>query len=87
MLTMAKRRRLSILGKRVKVRFNMDLDRFLARMNFDPERRRPKIDLVAATAFPANDCIGHLYPAPVENCRDSDFFLDPRLQRRSKGSP
>jgi len=77
----------SILGMRVKVRFNMDLDRFLARMNFDAERRRPKIDLVAAPAFPANDCIGHFYPAPVENHRDSDFLLDPRLHRRSKGSP
>jgi hypothetical protein len=77
----------SILGMRVKVRFNMDLDRFLARMNFDAERRRPKIDLVAAPAFPANDCIGHFYPAPVENYRDSDFLFDPRLQRRSKGSP
>jgi len=77
----------SILGKRVKVRYNMDLDRFLARMNFDAERRRPKIDLVAATAFPPNDCIGHFCPAPVENYRDSDFLFDPCLQQRSKGSP
>jgi hypothetical protein len=42
---------------------------------------------MAATALPANDCIGHFCPAPVENYRDSDFLFDPRLQWRSKASP
>jgi hypothetical protein len=49
----------TLLRERLKICLDEYLDGFLARVNFDANRRIAKIDLVSATVFSSNDGVCH----------------------------
>jgi hypothetical protein len=66
----------TLFSKSLKVCLDEYLNRFLARINLNPNGRIPKVDLVSATILSSNNGMRHFYFAPQSDYHSLPGLID-----------